>query len=76
MICLNRLVYRKGIDLQVEIIPHLCRKYRELHFILGGDGPKRQALEDMITENDLQERVQLAGFMQHEKARDLLVQGE
>lgn len=68
-------MYRKGIDLQKIVIPALCRNFRHVRFIIGGDGPKRQALVDMQQYHRLEGRVQLVGQVQHEAARDLLVQG-
>lgn len=32
---INRLVYRKGVDLAVEVIPRLCALYPNIHFIIG-----------------------------------------
>lgn len=75
VVILNRLVYRKGIDLQTAIIPQLCRAHARLRFVIGGDGPKRGALEAMIEEHSLQGRVRLVGQVQHEQARALLISG-
>lgn len=76
VVILNRLVYRKGIDLQVAIIPHLCKRWPQMDFVIGGDGPKRQELEAMVRQHGLASRVRLAGSVQHEDARALLVQGD
>lgn len=32
--------YRKGVDLLIDIIPEIIRKYPDAYFIIGGDGPK------------------------------------
>ena len=45
IIILSRLVYRKGCDLLVDIMPIVCSKHPDVRFIVGGDGPKRVALE-------------------------------
>ena len=58
---LSRLVYRKGIDLIVKIIPSICAKYPLAHFIIGGDGPKKLLLEEMRESNLLHDRVELLG---------------
>jgi phosphatidylinositol glycan class A protein len=44
---LSRLVYRKCMDLVVHVIPEICRRFPLVHFIIGGDGPKRLPLEEM-----------------------------
>ncbi|RKO91063.1 hypothetical protein BDK51DRAFT_36048 [Blyttiomyces helicus] len=71
----SRLVYRKGIDLLVSVIPRICEKYGKVNFIIAGDGPKRIELEQMRERNVLQERVQLLGAVIHSKIRDVLVRG-
>jgi phosphatidylinositol glycan class A protein len=47
VVLLSRLVYRKGIDLLVRLIPLVCARYPIVHFIIGGDGPKKLLLEEM-----------------------------
>ncbi len=42
-----RLTYRKGTDLLVDIIPEILRKYPNVYFIIGGDGPKMNLLKEM-----------------------------
>ena len=59
---LSRLVYRKGIDLIVKIIPVICAKYPLAHFIIGGDGPKKLLLEEMRESYLLHDRVELLGM--------------
>lgn len=44
IVSICRLTYRKGVDLLVMIIPEIIRKYPNVHFIIGGDGPKMQVL--------------------------------
>jgi Glycosyltransferase Family 4 len=75
VVVLNRMVYRKGIDLQAAIMPDLCARYPHLYFVVGGDGPKRGALEAMIEKHGLHDRIALRGAVQHEDARALLASG-
>lgn len=78
----SRLVYRKGIDLVAAILPRLCLKrfgkdQVTVDFVIGGDGPKRIVLEEMIEKHGLQSRVQMLGEMCHSDVRDrLLVKGD
>lgn len=41
-------MYRKGVDLLLGIVPRLCERHAHINFIIGGDGPKRVALEEVI----------------------------
>ena len=75
IVLLSRLVYRKGIDLLVRIIPILCAKFPIVHFIVGGDGPKKLQLEEMRERYQLHDRVELLGAVPHHRVRDVLVRG-
>lgn len=76
VVCLSRLVYRKGSDMLAEIVPALCSKHPELRFIIGGDGPKRVLIEEMREKHRLHDRVLLPGMVPHSQVRDLLVEGQ
>ena len=75
IIVASRLVYRKGIDLLVSIIPNICTLFPHVDFIIAGDGPKRIELEQMRERYVLQDRVKLIGAVAHSKVRSVLVQG-
>ncbi|XP_048396119.1 phosphatidylinositol N-acetylglucosaminyltransferase subunit A [Stegostoma tigrinum] len=68
-------VTRLGIDLLAGIIPELCMKYPNLHFLIGGEGPKRIVLEEVREKYQLHERVRLLGALEHKDVRNVLVQG-
>ena len=82
----SRLVYRKGVDLVVKIIPIICKKKFvskrdskevRVNFVIAGDGPKRILLEEMIEKHRLQDRVEMLGELQQSQVRDqLLVRGQ
>jgi phosphatidylinositol glycan class A protein len=76
VVAMSRLVYRKGIDLLGAVLPELCNRHPELRFIIGGEGPKRSALEEVISKHDMSDRVQLVGAVPHNRVRDLLCQGQ
>jgi len=75
ILLLSRLVYRKGIDLLIEVIPLVCARISNVHFIIGGDGPKRLLLEEMRERYQLHDRVELLGAVPHHSVRDVLVRG-
>ena len=35
VVALSRLVYRKGIDLLVVIIPEMCHRHPQVDFVIG-----------------------------------------
>uniref|UniRef100_M1AVX3 phosphatidylinositol N-acetylglucosaminyltransferase n=1 Tax=Solanum tuberosum TaxID=4113 RepID=M1AVX3_SOLTU len=67
IVVISRLVYRKGADLLVEVIPEVCRLHPNVRFIVGGDGPKRVRLEEMREKHSLQDRVDMLGAVPHAK---------
>uniref|UniRef100_A0A3Q3XNS1 phosphatidylinositol N-acetylglucosaminyltransferase n=1 Tax=Mola mola TaxID=94237 RepID=A0A3Q3XNS1_MOLML len=75
IVVISRLVYRKGIDLLGGIIPELCLKHPDLHFLIGGEGPKRIVLEEVREKYQLHDRVRLLGALEHKDVRGVLVQG-
>uniref|UniRef100_A0A182MEU3 phosphatidylinositol N-acetylglucosaminyltransferase n=1 Tax=Anopheles culicifacies TaxID=139723 RepID=A0A182MEU3_9DIPT len=74
IVVVSRLVYRKGVDLLAGILPKL-KHLPNVHFIIGGDGPKRALLEEIRERNNMQDRVVMLGALEHAKVRDVLVQG-
>lgn len=75
IIVLSRLVYRKGIDLLVPSIPVICKSFPHVDFIIGGDGPKRLALEEMVERHQLQHRVEFLGAIANSQVRSVLCRG-
>jgi phosphatidylinositol glycan class A protein len=67
VVCMSRLVYRKGVDLIAAVVPIVCAAHPSVHFVIGGDGPKRGALEAMVQRGGaaLASRVTLLGDVPH-----------
>lgn len=75
IIIVSRLVYRKGVDLVVDIIPEICKRFPKVRFIIGGDGPKRLNLEEMRELHQLHDRVEMLGSIQHGDVKKVLNRG-
>eukprot|EP00742_Colponemidia_sp_Colp-10_P004449 GILJ01004749.1.p1 GENE.GILJ01004749.1~~GILJ01004749.1.p1 ORF type:complete len:470 (-),score=50.19 GILJ01004749.1:157-1455(-) len=75
IVVLCRLTYRKGVDLLVDVLPEICRRFPNVHFIIGGDGPKKLILEEMRERHHLHDRVELLGSIPHDEVRNVLVRG-
>lgn len=65
----------QGIDLVVDVIPAICERYPHVHFVIGGDGPKKLLLEEMRERHQLHDRVELLGAVAHKNVRDVLTRG-
>eukprot|EP00124_Ichthyophonus_hoferi_P000999 Ihof_evm11s44 gene=Ihof_evmTU11s44 len=75
IVVLSRLVYRKGMDLLLGLLPNVCHKYPQVHFLIGGDGDYRLVLEETREKYQLHDRVEFLGEIRHNDVRDVLVQG-
>jgi phosphatidylinositol N-acetylglucosaminyltransferase subunit A len=75
VVLLSRLVYRKGIDLAVRVIPAVAAAKPHVRFVVGGDGPKRLLLEEMRERHGLHDRVELLGAVPHAGVRAVLNRG-
>lgn len=87
VVVMSRLVYRKGIDLLIEVIPHICKMFPSVQFIIGkhvhdvcllnfscpkgGDGPKRLPLEEMREKYQLHDRVEMLGSVSDAQVRNV-----
>ncbi len=75
IVIVSRLVYRKGIDLLFTVIPEICQRFPNVHFVIGGDGQKKVGLEEMREKHQLHDRVELLGSVGHADVRNVLVRG-
>jgi len=71
IIVITRLVYRKGVTLLQELIPIICKKFSNIKFIIGGNGPLKTPLEQMREKNHLEDRVEMLGAVPPSKVRDV-----
>ncbi|PAV19085.1 glycosyltransferase family 4 [Pyrrhoderma noxium] len=75
IVVVSRLAYRKGIDLLVATAPRICALFPNVHFIIGGDGPKLIDILQMREKHLLQDRIELRGSVKHEDVRSVLAEG-
>jgi phosphatidylinositol glycan class A protein len=75
IVIISRLVYRKGMDLVAKVMPMMCERYPQVHFIIGGDGPKKLLLEETVQKHQLHDRVEFLGAVPSSGVRDVLIRG-
>ena len=75
IVSICRLTYRKGVDLLVDIIPEILRKYSNIHFIIGGDGPKMNLLKEMRDKYNIADKVELLGSLPNSEVAKVLCRG-
>lgn len=48
------MTYWKGMDLLLEIMPVICKLYKNVEFLICGDGPKKLLIKAIIKEYELE----------------------
>lgn len=76
IVVVTRLVYRKGADLFVDVIPAICKKHPNVKWVVGGDGPRMSQFEQMVEAHNLYDRVKLLGALKHSEVKSVLNQGQ
>lgn len=61
-VCAGRLDRQKGFDRLIEALPRLPSDM-DWHLVICGEGPQRPELENLIAKHDLQNRIELAGYI-------------
>lgn len=75
VVFISRLEYRKGVDLLIGILPKIIAKFKNVNFIIGGDGKKMIVLKSLVEKHNLQSRVELLGSLKHTEVKDVLNRG-
>ena len=75
IVVVSRMMYRKGVDLLIDIIPEIIKKHDNVHFILGGDGDKLHLIHAMRDKYNLADRMEILGRVPHHKVREVLCRG-
>ncbi len=73
LVCLGRLSPEKGQLLLIEAATLLAAKGLTFELALVGDGPMRGAIEGLVAERGLQDRIRLTGSISTERLREELL---
>ncbi|HEX5512220.1 MAG TPA: glycosyltransferase family 4 protein [Actinomycetales bacterium] len=61
VVCVSRMVARKGQDMLVKALPGIRRRVPDAALLLVGDGPNRRSVERLVDDLGLQRDVVVAG---------------
>ena len=64
MVCVGRLVHRKGQDKLIQAMPEILKTVPNAHLLLVGDGPYRVHLQKLVERNKIEESVTFEGRVQ------------
>lgn len=73
-VCVGRLAEQKGQLVLIEAAGKLAAEGLEFGIMLVGDGPMRRAIEDATRRLGLEDRVQIAGWMDTRGVHDAILQ--
>lgn len=78
IVFLGRFVERKGVRELVDTMNLLVNKHnaKHVHLYLGGDGPLRPYVEQVVRENNLQDHVKFLGFVDEKDKPGLLASAD
>ncbi len=62
LLAMGRLVHKKGFDVLMRAFAQIAAEFPHMQVIIAGDGDERPALEKLMDDLDLRERVVLFGF--------------
>ena len=69
---IGRLSEEKGALNFVKAIPEISKEKDDLEFLIGGDGQLRDKVEKYLEDNNLNDKVNFAGWIPHDKLPDYL----
>ncbi|MDD4454567.1 MAG: glycosyltransferase family 4 protein [Candidatus Methanomethylophilaceae archaeon] len=69
---IGRLSEEKGVINFVTAIPSILKSRNDIKFFIGGDGPLREKIEEIIADNNLHESVEISGWIPHQQLGNCL----
>jgi phosphatidylinositol alpha-1,6-mannosyltransferase len=66
MVCVGRLVHRKGQDKLIQAMPEILKTIPNAHLLLVGDGPYRDYLQKLAEKNGLEKSITFEGRVEFE----------
>lgn len=69
---IGRLSEEKGVREFLESLPAIINHRKDLHILIGGDGPLKEAIGVFLKEKKLTDHVKIAGWISHDHLPDYL----
>lgn len=76
IVSVNRLEEEKAVDVVIEAIKKVAIEYRNIDYIIVGDGKLRPKLQELIEANMMQDYVHLVGWKTQEEVKELLLNSQ
>jgi phosphatidylinositol alpha-1,6-mannosyltransferase len=65
IVCVGRLVHRKGQDSLISSLPQILQQHSDAHLLLIGTGPYQKHLEDLAEKFSVQDSITFIGRIQY-----------
>lgn len=66
LVFLGHLLEKQGLQLAIEALPQISRRYRDVQLVIIGSGPYRDELERLSVEAGVSDRVKFLGYVEDE----------
>ena len=76
IVCVARLVHRKGQDRLIEAMPQILRSIPNAHLLIVGEGPYRQHLVKRVDQLEIKEDVTFVGRIGYEQLPEYICVGD
>ena len=76
IVCVGRLVPRKGQDQLIKAMPEILKSNPKAHLLLVGTGSYKDQLQKLIAENNLEKSVTFTGRVQYEDLTKYICVGD
>jgi len=71
LLTVARLLEKKGIEYGIRTVAKVAKKYPDIEYKIGGDGPLTKNLQDLINQLGINEKVKILGFQLQEEIVEL-----
>ena len=72
ILSVSRLLRSKGIYLNMRALRRLKKDYGDLHYIIVGDGPERERLQQLAVDLAVEDSIEFTGWQSHHKAMEYM----
>ena len=76
VLCVGRLVHRKGQDRLIEAMPRVLKSIPNAALLIVGEGPRRDVLEKLVEKHNLEGTVRIVGRLSYDKLPEVIRLGD
>jgi colanic acid/amylovoran biosynthesis glycosyltransferase len=71
LLTVARFNEKKGIEYGIRAVAKVAKRYPDIEYKIGGDGPLKKDLQDLINRLDVNEKIKILGFQLQEEIVEL-----